>query len=279
MSVPQIIAWIPWRLAAPRALAAMLGLLLVLQIAEIPYRAPVMQSRPDPGNVTSDLSSIARAHLFGVPATLLVENAPAIAMKLSGVIATSQASRGFAILSVGDSKAGFYIAGHVVPDGSVLREVYKDRVVLERGGTRRELRLPEQRTAAGLALQASAAADGDEGGAVAALPEQGIQQRIVVGGLPPGAGAVRALRPEAVVSGGKLRGYQVYPSDPEQLGVHSGDELVAVNGKAFTDPHQAAALMQSLESWPLDHVELTLIHAGETYQVAIDTQSLRRHRP
>jgi len=82
-----------------------------------------------------------------------------------------------------------------------------------------------------------------------------------------------------VVSSGKLHGYQVYPADPEQFGVHSGDELVAVNGTTFSDPQQAAALMQSLESSPLDQIELTLIHAGETYQVAIATQSLRRHRP
>lgn len=109
---------------------------------------------------------------------------------------------------------------------------------------------------------------------------QGFQAKALIdGALPVATGAARILRPQAVVADGQLQGYQVFPTDPDKLGVNSGDELVAVNDTKLTDPDVAARVLKRLDSSSATSVKLTLLHDGQPYDLVVGADALRWHRP
>ena len=82
-------------------------------------------------------------------------NSPAptgIAIKLLGIVAASAGQRSYAVIQV---KAGEILSvreGADITPGIQLAEVNTDHVILERGGTRETLALPERNTSTDVAL-------------------------------------------------------------------------------------------------------------------------------
>jgi type II secretory pathway component PulC len=160
--------------------------------------------------------------------------------------------------------------------------VYRDRVIVDAGGIRQQLQLPRRIGAGGGMLAALSGAAEPE--AQNAGPEQFGNQEfqakaLISGALPVATGAARILRPEPVVADGQLQGYQVFPTDPDKLGVKSGDELVAVNDTKLSDPDVAARVLKRLDSSSAMSVKLTLLHDGQPYDLVVSADALRWHRP
>src|SRR5262249_40302696 len=149
-------------------------------------------------------------------------------------------------------------------------QVYRDRVIVDIAGTQQPLRLPQRYDPSQFVAALQAPAE-DGVAAPDTLESPGFQLKAELGVLPIAAGAVHVLRPEAVVEDGQLRGYQVFPNDPDKLGVNSGDELVAINDKQFHNPNDAAQVIGGLDSSSAANVKLTLVHDGQRYDVVVDS--------
>jgi type II secretion system protein C len=228
---------------------------------------------------TNIIADIVRGHLFGESPSIPAAGASRISLTLSGVIALPDPTRGYAIVAADGGAAHLYAAGAPLPGPATLLEVYRDRVIVDQGGTRLELRLPLRM--AGLQFAALAMTDGAPDRLNAGAPRFGSAdfQAKALDVLPVSTGAARVLRPEAVVEDGKLHGYQVFPADPDKLGVSSGDELVAINGHGLQDAAGAARVMEELDSSTAANVKLTLLHNGQSYDLIVSADALRRHRP
>jgi type II secretion system protein C len=227
-------------------------------------------------NIVAD---IVRGHLFGASLDAQSPGLQRINMTLSGVIALPDPTRGYAIIRPDVGAAHLYAAGAPLPGAATLLEVYRDRVIVEVGGARVELRLPFRIAIsqfAALSITNSPTEDLESG---PPRFDSASFQAKALDVLPVSTGAARILRPEAVVEDGKLRGYQIFPADPEKLGVSSGDELVAINDKGLQDPARAAHVMEELDSSSSANVKLTLLHNGQSYDLVVSADTLRWHRP
>ena len=273
----------------PDGLSIVLALLIGLQINAVmrgpgPGRdgahAALGVAAPfPPANIVGD---IVDSHLFGESPAGAVAGPVATKLALSGVIAMPNPARGLAIVAADGGAAHVYAVGGQMPGGARLIEVYRDRVIVEAGGTRQQLQLPRRIGAGAVMLAAlprGADPEAQDAGAEQ-FGDQSFQTRALISGaLPVATGAARILRPEAVVADGELHGYQVFPTDPDKLGLQSGDELVAVNDTKLTDPDVAARVLKRLDSSSATSVKLTLLHDGQPYDLVVSADALRWHRP
>jgi general secretion pathway protein C len=65
-------------------------------------------------------------------------------LKLTGVFATQDPSKGSAVISVSGQKPKLVAVGDTLSGGAKLIEVYADRIVLEQAGEQSVLRLPKK---------------------------------------------------------------------------------------------------------------------------------------
>jgi general secretion pathway protein C len=273
----------------PGGFAAVLALLIALQVTAALHGSKPLRAGAHareavavpsvPMNIVAD---IAHSHLFGESPAGALTASVMTNLTLSGVIAMPDPTRGLAIVAADGGAAHVYAVGGQMPGGARLIEVYRDRVIVEAGGARQQLQLPRRIGAGGAmfaALPGVADPEAQEAG-----PEQfgnqSFQTRALISGaLPVATGAARILRPEAVVADGQLHGYQVFPTDPDKLGLQSGDELVAVNDTKLSDPDVAARVLKQLDSSSATSVKLTLLHDGQPYDLVVGADALRWHRP
>jgi len=278
----------------PGGFAVVLALLVGLQVTAVirlpkPPRSAAHAgvSVAAPSGRTILIEDIVHSHLFGEPLAGPAAGPVMTSLKLSGVIAMADPTRGLAIVAADGGAAHVYAVGGQMPGGARLLEVYRDRVIVEAGGARQQLQLPRRIGAGGV---------GAGGVMLAAMPgvadpepraaepprfdDPGFQAKALIdGALPVATGAARILRPQAVVADGQLQGFQVFPTDPDKLGVNSGDELVAVNDTKLTDPDVAARVLKRLDSSSAASVKLTLLHDGQPYDLVVGADALRWHRP
>lgn len=112
---------------------------------------PEPRAQPAVNNMTSNMT--AANDLFGN--LVQQRNSPAptgIAIKLLGIVAASAGQRGYAVVQI---KAGEILSvreGADITPGIQLAEVNTDHVILERGGTRETLALPERNTSTDIAI-------------------------------------------------------------------------------------------------------------------------------
>jgi general secretion pathway protein C len=273
----------------PGGFAVVLALLVGLQVTAVirlpkPPRSAAHAgvSVAAPSGRTIMIEDIVHSHLFGLPLAGSAAGPVMTSLTLSGVIAMADPTRGLAIVAADGGAAHVYAVGGQMPGGAKLVEVYRDRVIVDAGGIRQQLQLPRRIGAGGTMLAALPGVADPE--AQDAGPEQfasqGFQAKALIdGALPVATGAARILRPQAVVADGQLQGYQVFPTDPDKLGVNSGDELVAVNDTKLTDPEVAARVLKRLDSSSATSVKLTLLHDGQPYDLVVGADALRWHRP
>ncbi len=126
------------------AALALLGLVLAywtwISTAPRPEpRAPALAA----GNLALEPAS----RLFGVGPQSPTAAAPTgIAMELLGVAAASHGSPGYAVLQLESKRVVAVREGELIEPGITLAEVHPHHVVLERGGARETLQLPEKGT-------------------------------------------------------------------------------------------------------------------------------------
>ena len=191
------------------------------------------------------VADITSAHLFGeAHSTVNDANAPqtAVQLVLAGVLALPDPKRGLAILGPSAAAAKLYTVGSAVPGGVTLYAVYKDRVLLDRGGVIESLFMPRRAPLAGTVPAMDSANQGNPGQRLAALVQG---NGALMGGL---------VRAQAVFSGSKLSGYRIYPGGRAsigaftRLGLRPGDLITAVNGTPLDDPNRGSEILDTLSS-------------------------------
>lgn len=224
-----LMAWtaanLTWSLAAPRDAAVNAPATLAARPAE----------RVDP-------ERIAARSLFGradaAPGTV-AHDAPETRLNLTlrGISSSSNPAFARAVIAGPDGKERVFATGVEVPGGAVVHEIHADRVILNRRGTLETLRLPRLGSAA--MPPGSAAAQPLVPVAVDNLRDQAATEQLA-----------EFIRPQAVMVGGQLRGYRVYPGRDRQrfaaLGLRAGDLVTAINGVALDDPVRGLEVMQAL---------------------------------
>ena len=199
------------------------------------------------------------------PATATVA-ADSSGLRLHSVRAAGE-GRGSAILAGGDGTQGAFAVGDEVRAGVVLAAVHRDHVLLDSGGSHRELRFATPpATATGAApmraaplatsVPASSAAPADA--PVSIDPTQLIAQA--------------GLRPNE--ENGRVSGYSVTPRGDgaalRQAGLQAGDVLLSVNGQPLT-PELHGALAAELAR--TDRITLTYRRGDQTRTTTLQAKT------
>ena len=259
---------------APTIVTVILVIALAAQLAAIVWRvlapqqgmvAAVSPSASAPAG--PNLANIVGAHLFGtaaIEATGDAASAPATSLRLTlaGTIAGDDPAQGWAIIGQTAQDAKVYATGANIPGGARLREVYADRVILDRGGRLEALALP--RLTGGGALPATAARQAPAQPSLA-QSVQALSQRDPIT-------VSEFIRPQPVFAGGQQKGYRVYPGRNRaqfaSVGLMPGDLVTAVNGSPLSDPNSGLETLRGISA--AGAVTLTIERNGTEQQLTID---------
>jgi general secretion pathway protein C len=184
---------------------------------------------------------------------------------LSGVIATNDPAKGWAIIGESAQSAKYYTVGAAVRPGTKLHAVYLDKVILDRNGQLEALALPKN--AAGLAINRPA-------------PPPPANNRFTenlrrIAESNPTAFA-EVVRPQPVFANGVQRGYRVYPGRNRQqfakLGLQPGDLVLAINGTPLDDPQRGMEIFNTMGT--SDRVSVTIERNGQSQELTLNTAQI-----
>lgn len=193
---------------------------------------------------------------------------PRPSLELVGILAVGE-EHGL-VLIASDGQERVFSVGDALPDGTTLRAVFLDKVLLESSRGLETLRLPKNRPAAADERPADIPDPLDE---PSGLPQSLVDYRDSFLSAP-GAGSTAADSFEAsdlaqyfipaVAPSGELTGYRLSPSSREptyeQLGLRPDDVITAVNGIPLTQPGNTVRGLRRLRSEGLASV--TIIRDG-----------------
>ncbi len=279
-----------WKRKAPLLVSAVLGVAVLIDGVRV-CRELYWDQRPLPevgtprqqpsaqDSVALAAGSIKGAHLFGVaPAEsrglAFQDGSPRPLLVLTGVIALGDPAHGLAIIGPERADRLFQVSAEL-PDGSLLREVYPDHVVLERSGTLETVMLRKRNGVipALLALApnptpASQTEDvptpaGPEGGTVTENPREFSTARRWFNGLS----ARQVPSPD-----GRFEGLALHPTPryKRDYGVQNGDVVTEINGVPLEDPGTAARVLQQARG---SKVSVTIQRDGAPQQLTLDVGS------
>ncbi len=227
----------------------------------------------DKKQVTKDYSQITDAHLFGVFQQSTAQPAQADApetrlnLVLKGVLASTPMEYGSAIISLGKSgKEDTYALGDKVSSATV-KEIYADRVILERGGRLETLRMPKDNSnelikSSGRSTGQSSAAT-TPGGILADIRKQILKNPTSFG---------KFAIPIPYNENGRLRGYRLQPQGDRTLfdtmGLEASDVIIAVNGVELNNPTRGLKALRSLQR--AKSIDLTILRNGAEIPLHFD---------
>ncbi len=230
-----------------------------------------------PGNYTGtkaatqkalDYRHISEAHLFGsflqtTVKTSATVDAPETRLNLilKGVLATTPMKFASAIISLGkNGKEDTYSIGDKV-SSATLKEVYTDKIILERGGRLETLRMPEE---AGKNLITTVSSSSSSRGTPrtntpgAVLSD--IRKKIIKNPTSFGKYAI----PVPYKENGKLRGFRLQAQGDRSLfdavGLKTNDVVIALNGVELNDPSKGLKALRKLQN--AKSIDLTILRDG-----------------
>ncbi len=233
-------------------LAGLTWLVVEAPAPPAPEAAPspaVTAARSGPGDLGARIGA---RHLFGridAPAPRSAVEAPEtqLDLTLTGVVFTKEdPARAQAIIARGNADERRYRIGDELQGGARIEAIYRDRVLLRRGGRYETLRLPRERVGE---IGSSAGAAPHAAPDSAALSRTVRHYRARLAEDP--VGLAREF-PAVAVHGrdGSLRGYRVTGRDPaglvEKAGLRPGDVVTAVNGVRLDDPQTSLRALRDL---------------------------------
>jgi general secretion pathway protein C len=242
-----VLAQLTWRLVP--------GADTQLSAPPLPRSAPAVPAEQRQWN-------IAQWHLFGVKPEdvsleVPVESLPETTLNLvlRGVVASSRAGEDSgAIIGAPGGVDSFYPVNARLPGGATLKEVYPDRVVLERAGRLETLRLPKESLDNGSSAAPARTAAARQP-APARSPAQLTESRSlreyrdIALSNPQQLGDVVNISPRS--EDGRFLGYEVRPGrDPgllDRVGLVPGDVVTSINGIALDTPARALSVLRSLQ--------------------------------
>jgi general secretion pathway protein C len=280
MRVGRQSAWSRDRLLlrAPRFASVVLGIALAAQCVALvttllPPRAGNLDSTGLRRPVTAlpraslDVQAIVHANLFGVRAPVEVDasNAPLTQqpLVLTATFALPDSRQGYAILGDSIQSARLFSAGASVAGGTILNQVFNDRVILDRGGRLETLQLPRYRGPAN-------ANDTSPSGRLASVSTPASSISSADQGQNP-TQADRPFMPSPAFRDGHYHGMRVAgvrdADRVAQLGLKAEDVITEINGTPLTNPQTATRLLRGLGTTQLN---VTIERGGETLQAVLN---------
>jgi general secretion pathway protein C len=257
----------PWSGRLVFLVSLLLVLLLGYQLAQLGWRVVAPSdpstSAPDTATATAiqvDPREIAARNLFGradAGAAPVIVDAPDTQLNLTlrGIAAAGRDEYSRALIAGPDGRERVYAIGATLPGGATVHRVLPDRVLLDRRGTLETLRLPRE------SVQVP--------GAPLAPPMGGV-----VDNLRDINGAEELseiVRPQPVITDGRLRGYRVYPGRDRQRfaasGLRAGDLVTAVDGVALDNADAGPDALQRLMG--SEQVTLTIERGGQVESLTV----------
>lgn len=246
-----------WLARAPQIVTITLGIAITLQVVDIAvtlYGELATASAAGPSvmrehsgrraSAGKALDTLMAAHLFGEApraATAGSARASRAPLMLTGIIATGDPGDGYAILGTSAARTRAVHAGSQAAPGTILAEVYPQRVVLLRGTERLTLTLPKASASAELAY-AQPGIRGvfrSDGAPEVASGEGGIAQRPSPEDFkpPPRSDASTimsafSMRPVSIDGqrGVRIMGTGINSATLAALGLAPGDVILQING-------------------------------------------------
>ena len=257
---------------------------LALSVADVLTPQKYVPVAATPGVVSTaaessqaDYRQVAAAHLFGeagaepVAAAVPVETETVVDTRLNltlkGTIAANEPRFAMAIIEGTNRQEKVYAINDNVVSGTKLHSVYADRVILNRSGVLEALRLPREFAQSEAAPQLDATRALRSTDTPDSLRDSLIDNAPAIGDV---------IRPTPYFVGGEQQGYRVYPGKDRRtfarLGLRPGDLIKEIGGSPLTDPAQAMAIFQSLES--AEEVSVTVVRNGESQELVLNTSQL-----
>jgi len=276
-------------------LAGYLAARLTWELAGVtaPSAAGLSEKRPYPRRQATKSSLgdlIASAHLYGSAKGLATSsalmNAPETNLNLTlvGVAAGAKIDSRAIIASGSSGIEKTYSIGATLPDGTQIRTILPDRVILSHNGRFEALRLP----VTGTSILATHMNFGNPPPQKSAGLPFAHRQRFQRGiGPPPPprpsilrhqfrknpGEASRYIRFRRYVNQGKVRGYRIYPgADPilfQRAGLRPGDIVTAIDGIKLDSPVGAAQALSRLRK-PGEAIHLKILRAGRETTLTIN---------
>ena len=200
-------------------------------------------------------------------------------LRLIGVVAKSDPRAGRALIAAGGGGSQVYAAGAALPGGATLLEIWPTQVILQRGGQRESLTLPENTLAPSTSV-ANNPLTNSARSAGAASPERAVPPRD-----PPPSNAPNALSRvmtwQTVLRAGQPSGVRIYPGADattfETLGLRPGDLVLTVNQAPVADMNGGRDFAALLSSSPL--LQLGIERDGRPQTLQIDVSQLAAAGP
>ncbi|MGH8226815.1 MAG: type II secretion system protein N [Steroidobacteraceae bacterium] len=264
------------RARAPQAAVWVLAAALGVQAALIVTRwagsgavALPVAAAPIASASRVDIASIVNQHLFGAAPEAAGGPAGAprttLQLVLTGTIAASRPKDGLAILGASPTAVKVYAVGDSVPGGARLHAVYANSVLLERGAGRLE----------SLTLLKGFPSSQPRRGRARTVVRQAVARVRQMMTNDPGA-LEKVMRPQPVFSGGKLKGYRLYPGPNSRafasLGLKPGDLVTEIDGTPLNDPSRAEEIFRTLGSSSEAHV--TVLRGGRQQDLTFNLASI-----
>ncbi|MCW8934853.1 MAG: type II secretion system protein GspC [Gammaproteobacteria bacterium] len=217
-------------------------------------------------------NEITDAHLFGIFQQSATNTEQTIApetrlnLQLKGVLATSPMEYGSAIISKGkNGQEDTYSLGDKV-SSATIKEIYSDRVILERAGKLETLRMPKDDNASLITSSADTTPSIRDSSPGAVLSD--IRSQILKNPTSFGKYAI----PIPYNENGRLRGYRLQPQGDRSLfdkvGLDPNDVIVAVNGVELNNPTKGLKALRSLQS--AKSIDLTVLRNGAELPLHFD---------
>ncbi|MEM9302822.1 MAG: type II secretion system protein GspC [Pseudomonadota bacterium] len=262
----------------------------VMDLTAPPPSAGTTVAAPTAGTPAAAGVDLASLHLFGqaglAPEPIVIE-APETQLNLTllGTFAAEDPEAGFAIVADDRDEQGRYRAGDDLPGNATLREIFADRIVLERQGRRETLRLEREATVGGPGGTTATSAPSRP--AVAAAPAARSaptaadwesfrnNSRLDTDKLLRLGQQIRAM---PVMENGRPVGVRLIAARDAQLlnrlGLRSSDVILAVNGIPLSDPTRQLELMRLLNTQ--SRFEVKMRRNGQDVNLSVDASALQR---
>ncbi len=252
----------------------------LLPVAELPsLPAPTQpattNTTTDDANTTQNSWRIGRWHLFGNaeqqphPAPRVAQPLPETRLNLTlrGIVSSSDAHSGGAIIASGNGQEVYYSVGSTLPGGATLQSIFKDHVVLERNGRLEKLKLPRdivgQTTSTTRPRRPANRLTAPGTGSLAGLRQQILsnpQQLLNVFSVEP------------YTNRGQFIGYRLRPGRDQSLfnrtGLRNGDIVTSINGIRLDTPAKAMTALRGLAQ--ASEARLQIRRNGQPQSLRID---------
>ncbi|MBD3670600.1 MAG: type II secretion system protein GspC [Gammaproteobacteria bacterium] len=250
------------------------------------FQPPVYTPSPVAGSTPSIISpqtpkqsSLSQLHLFGSAqsASQGPIDAPETRLNLvlNGVIASDSKLIARAFIGTAGGNEKSYRLDEAVPGGAVLKEIYDDRVILQRNGRFETLRMPKK--VSSIVMQAdepvsTEPASGKDLIRPDVTREEVLQYKNKL--LTSPNDLAGAIRQRPVRRNGKIIGYRLFPGSEKdafnRLGLKPGDIVTGVNGMPLSDPSSAMALYGQLPT--MQELNIEVERQGQTMSLTLPWQ-------